>query len=311
MADEAKAKGNAAFSAGKFEEAITHFSEAIDSAPSNHVLYSNRSASYASLHKYEEALADANKTVELKPDWPKGYSRLGAAYIGLKRHDDAVSAYRKGLEHDPNNEALKSGLSDAQAAKSKPRGFPGGGASPFGDIFSGPDLWVKLSQDPKTRAYLQQPDFMQMIQDVQKNPGLLNLHLKDQRMMQALGVLLGINLSTASKDVSEDIPDVSYESPVPPSNNASTSSPSHSATESKKEAEPESMGGSGSDKEKLAQKSEAVKEKESGNAAYKKKNFEVAIQHYTKAIELDDEDVSFITNRAAVYLEMGKVNIFQ
>ena len=117
MADEAKAKGNTAFSAGQFEEAIKHFSEAITLAPSNHVLYSNRSASYASLHKYKEALDDAQKTVELKPDWVKGYSRLGAAYIGLGKHDEAVKAYSKGLEYEPNNETLKSGLSDAQTAK--------------------------------------------------------------------------------------------------------------------------------------------------------------------------------------------------
>ena len=67
MADEAKAKGNAAFSSGDFLSASRYFSDAIALAPDNHVLYSNRSAAYASLHKYSEALADAKKTVELKP----------------------------------------------------------------------------------------------------------------------------------------------------------------------------------------------------------------------------------------------------
>ena len=40
-----QAKGNAAFAAGKHEEAIDHFSAGIEVDPSNHVLYSNRSAS--------------------------------------------------------------------------------------------------------------------------------------------------------------------------------------------------------------------------------------------------------------------------
>jgi Flp pilus assembly protein TadD len=39
-----QAKGNAAFSAGNYDEAISWFSKAIDVDPKNHVLYSNRSA---------------------------------------------------------------------------------------------------------------------------------------------------------------------------------------------------------------------------------------------------------------------------
>jgi len=41
-----------------------------------------------------------------------------------------------------------------------------------------------------------------------------------------------------------------------------------------------------------------LKEKEAGNVAYKKKQFDKAIEHYTKAIELDKEDITFLTNRA-------------
>jgi stress-induced-phosphoprotein 1 len=40
-----QAQGNAAFSAGNFEEAVRHFTAAAELDPSNHVLYSNRSAS--------------------------------------------------------------------------------------------------------------------------------------------------------------------------------------------------------------------------------------------------------------------------
>lgn len=47
---------------------------------------------------------------------------------------------------------------------------------------------------------------------------------------------------------------------------------------------------------------EAVKEKELGNAAYKAKCFDKAIQHYDAAIELDDSDISFLTNRCRLAL---------
>ncbi|KAJ4800348.1 Hsp70-Hsp90 organizing protein 1 [Rhynchospora pubera] len=297
MEDEAKAKGNAAFSAGRFEEAIQHFSDAISLAPTNHVLYSNRSAAYASLHRYSEALTDAQKTVELKPDWAKGYSRLGAAHVGLGNVEAAVSAYEKGLEYDPANEGLKSGLSDAKAAaaRAKPSG-----ASPFGQIFSGPDVWSKLAADPTTRGYLQQPDFMKMMREVQKNPNMINMYLQDQRMMNVLGVLLNVKMRAGGDDMEREMG----------APEAEAESTKRSAELEKKapepEPEPEPMEVTDEEKAAKEKKAEAQKEKEKGNAAYKKKDFETAIAHYTKAMELDDEDVSYITNRAAVYLEMGK-----
>lgn len=304
MADEAKAKGNAAFSAGNFEEAIGHFTDAINLAPTNHVLYSNRSAAYASLSKFSDALLDAQKTVELKPDWPKGYSRLGAAHQGLHSYEDAVSAFKKGLEIDPNNEALKSGLADAQAALARSRPSPQSTANPFGDVFSGPEMWAKLTADPSTRAFLQQPDFLRIMQDIQKNPSNLNMHLKDQRVMQALGVLLGLKINArGSPEDDTDMPEASTERKRP----ADTEPVKEEKRPEKvPEPQPEPMDEVSEEKEIKERKAQAQKEKDAGNAAYKKKDFETAIQHYSKALELNDEDISFLTNRAAVYLEMGK-----
>ncbi|RYR59897.1 hypothetical protein Ahy_A05g025844 isoform C [Arachis hypogaea] len=282
MADEAKAKGNAAFSSGDYAAAVRHFSDAIALSPDNHVLYSNRSASYASLKKYSDALADAKKTVELKPDWSKGYSRLGAAHLGLSQYDDAIAAYKKGLEIDPNNEPLKYGLADAQAAASRARSAP---ANPFGDAFSGPEMWARLTADPTTRVYLQQPDFVKMMQDIQKDPNKLNLYLKDQRVMQAIGVLLNVKIRTPKRKRAAEAEPPRQPEPEP---------------------EPEPMDLSEEEKDKKLRKAEAQKQKEAGNAAYKKKDFDTAIHYYSKALELDDEDISYLTNRAAVYLEMGK-----
>ncbi|KAK3144127.1 hypothetical protein QOZ80_4AG0309120 [Eleusine coracana subsp. coracana] len=295
MADEAKAKGNAAFAAGRFEEAVKHFSDAIALAPDNHVLHSNRSAAYASLSRYAEALADAERTVALKPDWAKGYSRLGAAHLGLGDCAKAIEAYEKGLAIEPSNEALKSGLAQARQASS-PRHPTSGAADGIGKMFQGPELWSRIAADPTTRAYLDQPDFMQMLRQVQRNPSSLNNYLSDPRMVQVLSLMLKINLSTPNNGASEP---AAQSTPPPPKQQ-----PEAKAREP--EPEPEPMEITEDEKERKERKAAAQKEKEAGNAAYKKKDFETAIQHYTKAMELDDEDISYITNRAAVYLEMGK-----
>jgi tetratricopeptide (TPR) repeat protein len=47
-----------------------------------------------------------------------------------------------------------------------------------------------------------------------------------------------------------------------------------------------------------AEKKQALEEKELGNQAYKKKDFDTAIAHYKKAVELDPENMTFLTNLA-------------
>lgn len=46
------------------------------------------------------------------------------------------------------------------------------------------------------------------------------------------------------------------------------------------------------------EQAQSVAEKELGNAAYKKKDFETALAHYNKAIELDPTEMTFLNNIA-------------
>mmetsp|Transcript_5922 Transcript_5922/g.10655 ORF Transcript_5922/g.10655 Transcript_5922/m.10655 type:complete len:570 (-) Transcript_5922:96-1805(-) len=285
-ADELKAKGNAAFSAGNFEEAITHFSAAIEVDGSNHVLYSNRSACKASLKQYQDALEDANKTVELKPDWSKGYSRVGAAYAGLKQFDSAIEAYNKGLELDPNNSALQNGLKAAEQAASS---GAGGG---IGAMFGSPDFIAKLAMNPETRGFLQQPDFMAMLKNIQTNPSSFTSYMQDPRMMTALSVGLGMKVMSGDEAAAQGMGgEESSSAPPPPK-----------APEPEPEPEPEPV--DEEEKAKKRRKEEALEHKSQGNNHYKKKEFDAAIKCYDAALDLDDTDISFLTNKAAVFYEM-------
>lgn len=54
-----------------------------------------------------------------------------------------------------------------------------------------------------------------------------------------------------------------------------------------------------------------MKEKELGNAAYKQRNFDDAIKHYDKAIELDPTSIVYHNNKAGkIYCIKPKTNNF-
>lgn len=91
-----KDQGNELFQAGKTQEAILIYSQAINLDPDNHVFYSNRCAAYMKSDSKSKALHDAEKCITLAPAWSKGYIRLGAAQQSLKRFDAAIDTFKKG-----------------------------------------------------------------------------------------------------------------------------------------------------------------------------------------------------------------------
>ncbi|XP_005093097.1 stress-induced-phosphoprotein 1 [Aplysia californica] len=54
-------------------------------------------------------------------------------------------------------------------------------------------------------------------------------------------------------------------------------------------------------------KTKALEEKDKGNAAYKKKDFDTAIKHYDTAFGLDPTNITILTNKGAVYYEQGNL----
>lgn len=124
----AKARGNAALAAQRFDEAIAAYTDAIAADPTDHVFLSNRSAAYLSKNDAESALTDAEACVKLAPTWSKGYGRVGAALQAMRLYDEAAATFRKGLEIEPGSAALKEGLKDSEEAAAKAAARFGGGA---------------------------------------------------------------------------------------------------------------------------------------------------------------------------------------
>ncbi|KAJ8348177.1 hypothetical protein SKAU_G00267660 [Synaphobranchus kaupii] len=265
---ELKDQGNKALSDGWFEEAVHCYTDALTLDPSNHVLYSNRSAAHAKRGDYESALQDACNTIQIKPDWAKGYSRKAAALEFLGRFEEAKVTYREGLEHEPTNHQLKEGLHNMEARLEEKK---------MKNPFAMPNMYEKLENDPRTRALLSDAGYRALLEQLRKKPSELAMNVQDPRVMTTLSVLLGFDLGRAEQ-----------EEPSPSS-----------------ESQPKPQTPPPAEEDITENKRQALTEKELGNAAYREKDFATALKHYEVAFRHDPTSMTYLANQAAVYFEKG------
>ncbi|KAF8821036.1 tetratricopeptide repeat domain containing protein [Cardiosporidium cionae] len=293
LAQQEKQKGNAAFEAKQFQTAVDHFTAAIAADNTDHVLYSNRSAAYASIPDYSLALKDADECIRLQPNWAKvrskssiillgnmilclfGYSRKGVAEFHLGNKVAAREAFLAGLKIDPKNSMLLEGLKLVQNSENAKR-----------DETYIVQAMQLLANNPKFNSYLTDQDFVRMLQTVLKemdeNPNSLQKWLShpDKRLREVLFSYLGINIGE----------------------NGPFSSPTN-ASPNKEEPEPtvETV--------LLPHEKEAIAYKEQGNLLYKKRCFDEALEAYDNASRTNPKEIMFYYNKAAIYLERKEYDL--
>ena len=114
LALKLREEGNEAFKSKNFLLAAEKYTDGIDIAPKDHILYSNRSCAYASLKEYNKALSDAATCTRLCPGFFKGWLRLGNAEFGLGNYSAASAAFHRALELNPSDSSALQGLSTAR-----------------------------------------------------------------------------------------------------------------------------------------------------------------------------------------------------
>jgi stress-induced-phosphoprotein 1 len=119
--EEYKAKGNEAFKAKKYTEAIDWYTKAIALDPNSEAsgaIYSNRAGSWQNLNNYEKAVEDSEQCIRVRPDWLKGHFRKGVAMESMGKYDEAQKSFQEALRLSPGNEEVVEKL---QAINSKLR----------------------------------------------------------------------------------------------------------------------------------------------------------------------------------------------
>mmetsp|Transcript_10289 Transcript_10289/g.21610 ORF Transcript_10289/g.21610 Transcript_10289/m.21610 type:complete len:458 (+) Transcript_10289:60-1433(+) len=182
-------------------------------------------------------------------------------------------------------------------------------AGNIGATLFGEDMWAKLALNVETKPLLDDEAFVQILRDVQADPNKMMQHSQDPRMMKVFSVLLS-SIATASPPPSaaETAATMDGATTTPSASAASVGTARHAAAapangrDGKKQKPDFSLLPESERAEK-----ESEWEKEAGNVAYKAKQFETALQHYSKAMELAPDNMALLTNRAAVKLETGDI----
>lgn len=198
---------------------------------------------------------------------------------------------------------------------------PGAGMA---NMFKDPQLFQKLAANPKTASLLGDPAFMQKLQHIQNNPNEAMAAFQDPRMIQVMGVLMGIDMQAferpeGSSELPADLeskreeiekqtggpsnssPSTSKAVPAPAASKPAASAPADAEMKDASPAEEESSPEAAEEKRL---KAEAEAEKKKGNELYLKRNFEPAIEHYNKAWELH-KDITYLNNLGACQFEQG------
>lgn len=171
-------------------------------------------------------------------------------------------------------------------------------------MFQSPDMFAKLQANPKTAPLLADPAFRLKLQQMQANPKLGADAFQDPRMIQVIGVLMGVDLNAFERPEGSDFdpsnPGASAPPAPPAPAAASSSKPKEAPKPKEEEAVPMEVD------EDAGKKAESEAEKKKGNEAYKARKFEEAIAFYENAWTLYPKDISYLTNLAAVFFEQGE-----
>lgn len=213
---------------------------------------------------------------------------------------------------------MKKGLEEVQRAQQAGAAGAGGPEAGLGKLFNDPKLFEKISANPKSAHLLADPSFVAKLRSIQQNPAEAMSAFNDPRMIQVMGVLMGIDMQGMERpEGSNDLPaDLEgkreeIEKQTQGSSSAASSSTATAPPQPKKAEEPKAAAAAPADVEMTDEssddakaKAEAEAEKKKGNENYLKRQFQPAIEHYNKAWELH-KDITYLNNLGACYFEQG------
>ena len=88
-------RGAAYAQEGNLSGAISDFTMAIANSPNDAEAYNNRGHAYAKLGNYVPAIFDYNEAIKINPDYTKAYNNRAHVFYNIKKYDRAIADVQK------------------------------------------------------------------------------------------------------------------------------------------------------------------------------------------------------------------------
>lgn len=182
--EDAKARGNECFKAGKWTDAIEEYNDALKRNPDNYRVYSNRAACYSKLMDWQRGLDDCDKCLEMDPQFVKAYIRKAKIQHFLKQYHKALETYERGLAIDPKASELIEGRQQTMRAINA--------ENQSGQV--DPARAKEAMKDPEIQSILQDPLINKVLQDMQNDPATGQKALQDPTIMAKIQKLIAAGI---------------------------------------------------------------------------------------------------------------------
>ena len=104
---------------GKFQEAIFHYSQALEVKPDHYKAHNNLGNALARLGRYEEAMNHYKESLRLRPDYAEAHSNLGNVLASQGKFQEAIYHYSEALRSEPDYVEAHINLANVLASQGK------------------------------------------------------------------------------------------------------------------------------------------------------------------------------------------------
>ena len=117
LAEAYNNRGNAYNEKGEVDAAIQNYNKAIDLDPELAEAYNNRGNAYKDKNDFDKAIQDYNKAIDLNPENDEVYNNRGVVYYKKDEVDKAIQDYNKAIDLNPEDAIAYSNRGTAYGKK--------------------------------------------------------------------------------------------------------------------------------------------------------------------------------------------------